>query len=134
MEPLFGRDGRCVAWLSDDVVYGVGGRALAFVRQGNVIDFAGRHLGVFDDGWIRDHGGHAVAFRAGAGSGPVKPVRSVAPVRPVRAVTPVRPVASVPPGQGRAKAKLVAALLPKLARASDLAAGEPGARGELALA
>lgn len=97
IDPLYGPDGHVVAWLDDETIYLLHGRALAFLRRENVVSYSGRHLGVFHDGWLRDHGGYAIAFVSGAGPGPTKPVRSVAPVRPVRYVRPVHPVAPVPP-------------------------------------
>lgn len=102
MEPLFGRDGRCVAWLSDDVVYGVGGRALAFVRQGNVIDFAGRHFwaSLTMDGfattaatpWLsapapgRGLSSRSAALRRSVQSGPLRRSVRLHLYRPVRGV------------------------------------------------
>jgi hypothetical protein len=55
---------------------------------------------VLSDGWVRDHGGFALAFTKDAGSGPMKPTLHIQPVRPVRRLRPVRPVAPVAPVRG----------------------------------
>jgi len=92
LNPLFGRDGRVVGWLhSQGVIIDGNRRCRAYVQYCWVYDLEGRDLGQFQNGFLLDGAGRAVAFVRGASGGPPRPLTKLPPLPPVVQVPRVKP-------------------------------------------
>jgi len=91
VEAMFDRAGRTVAWRLRDVVYDLDGRAVGLVHNRAIFSPKGRFLAHFQDGWVRDERGAALAFEEGATGGPLPPVPLPIPAAPPPALRPAQP-------------------------------------------
>ncbi len=91
MEAIFDRAGRTVAWRLRDVVYDLEGRAIGLVHNRAIYSPEGKFLAHFQDGWVRDEKGAAVACEEGATGGPLPPVPQPLPAAPPHEVRPPQP-------------------------------------------
>ena len=85
--------GKAIAYLHDDGIhlYLFNGRPVAYLYGDAVYGFNGHQFGWFEDGWIRDLNGCCVFFTENAtGSGPVKPVKCVKPVKGAKYAKPAK--------------------------------------------
>ena len=97
MEPIFGRAGRTVGWLSDGAVLDREARALAFVDRGGVFAYDGQHRGWLQSGVFYDRRGRALAFTKQANGRVSLPLTEAPPVPPVARVPRLPPVPRMPP-------------------------------------
>lgn len=75
------------AYLYDDGehIYLFNGKPVAYLHENTVYGYNGHQYGWFENGWIIDLNGYCVFFTESAsGSGPVKPAKHVKPVKSVR--------------------------------------------------
>ena len=69
--------GNALAYCEDgEHIYLFSGEAVAYLYNDIVYGYNGRQFGCFENGWIRDLGGHCVFFTEDSyGSGPAKPAK-----------------------------------------------------------
>jgi hypothetical protein len=94
---IYNRNGRVIGWLDGKVLRDISGRHRAFVYDNNVFTYSSVHLGTFQNGYIRDNRGNAVAFIDGAKGGPLPPLPSLPPLAPLFPLAPISPIPPVPP-------------------------------------
>ena len=91
---FYNQQGRAIAWVGDNQdymsVFLYDGSPVAWISNESVYAYSGRHLGFIQDGWVRDHNGHAVFFTDDASGGPAKPARQARPARGSRGARPAR--------------------------------------------
>ncbi len=66
---------------TDQNFYLWNGKPVAYVAEDRVFGFNGRQLGWFENGWFYDRNNQPCLFSAEATGGPARPVRKVRPVR-----------------------------------------------------
>jgi len=104
VQPVFDKDGDCVAWLSERTLFTPDGGPLGFIDGHAVFAFDGSHRGWYDDGYLWDGDGRAVAFLVSAFGGPLKPFPKAVPPVPEPVIPPAPPLpreAGTPPGLHR---------------------------------
>jgi hypothetical protein len=96
---LFNKHGRPVAYLADDrkTIYTWDGRAVAYILEDKVYGWNGRHLGWFNDGTVFDIFGLRAGFVRNKSPiptqmEPLKPEKRLKPVKNPRQVPVAKPV------------------------------------------
>lgn len=97
---FYDRDGTPVAYTDDNRhIFLFDGTPVAYLHEGSFYSYEGVHLGVYEDGWVRDNGGHCVFFQRGAYGGPLRPGRKMTPNRAIKQVIPVKKDRQVKPAR-----------------------------------
>jgi hypothetical protein len=96
--PLYGRDGRTVAFLLDGRrIISLRGRSLAWIKGGGMYDYQGRHLGFWEGTHARGSDGGLLLWTPGSATGLILPVPQIPPIAPIPSIEPIRPIPSLPP-------------------------------------
>lgn len=91
MIEFFDRKGQPAAFCHDGrSIYLWDGRAVAILEDDAVFGYGGRHIGWLDDGWIRDAEGKCLLYEADAIRGPAKPQRGARTFPGARGLRPAR--------------------------------------------
>lgn len=90
---LHDQTGEAIAFIDDDNTVHIyrSGYVVAWLWGRHLFTFHGEHIGWFDDGWVRDHDGNAVAFASNA-SAPPKRLPTFPPeLRKAKSKAPAKP-------------------------------------------
>ena len=102
MQPLYNRDGRAVAYISDNNVslYFYDGSPAGWIYQGSLVyAYSGRFLGWLMYGWLCDPRGNPSFFTDRSTGGPKRAARQTRPVRAPRGPRPSRRRRQSPPSR-----------------------------------
>jgi len=97
---LYDSDGDAVAYIDTDhdlTIYLLEGKPVAYLADNSVWGFNGKHLGWFEDGIIWDHKGYAVGCIKGAVSivynlEPLKGLKELRPLKSLKELKPLKPL------------------------------------------
>ncbi len=90
---LHDQTGEAIAFIDDDNTVHIyrSGYVVAWLWGRHIFTFHGEHIGWFDDGWVRDHDGNAVAFSADASAPPKRMPMSPPELRKAKSKAPAKP-------------------------------------------
>jgi len=98
---LFDKNGSAVAYISSDgTIYLWDGRPVAYLLENHVYGFNGKHLGWFENGIMYDGDGYRIGFSREkcpvvTQIEPVKSVKHVKSVKSVKSIAPIKPIFSL---------------------------------------
>jgi hypothetical protein len=96
--PLYGRNGRTVAFLIDGRrIIALNGRSLAWIKGSDVYDYNGRHVGFWESTYARGNDGGVMLWTPGSNTGMILPIPEIPPFAPIPSIEPIRPIPSLPP-------------------------------------
>jgi len=97
MEPIFDRTGTVIGWLHEGRFLDRSNLYRGFLSGEAIHSMSGNYLGKFQNGFIRDKNGKAVAFIKGASGGPILPLAKVPQIPPIPPIPPLKSIPSIPP-------------------------------------
>lgn len=96
MEPIYGQNGKVVAWRNGKNLHALNGTHAAVLNGDNLYGHRGQHLGGYTSGLFRDHTDTAVAFEVSAKGGPLLLLASIPPIPPIPAIPSTPAIPSLP--------------------------------------
>lgn len=102
MQPLYNREGRAVAYISDNniSIYLYDGSAAGWIYQDSLVfAYNGKFLGWLMYGWLCDARGNPAFFTDRSVGGPKRAVRQPRPIRAARTGRPTRRQRQLPPSR-----------------------------------
>ncbi len=95
---LFDSDGDAIAYISEDsTIYLWEGKPVAYLDKDNIYGFNGKHLGWFVDEVVRDHKGHRVGTTKNSANiitkiEPIKGIKQIVPIKEIQDLVPIKPL------------------------------------------
>ena len=92
METFYNSKGEAIAYVDRDgkSIYLFNGKPVAWLSKNRVYGYNGRYLGWYQMGWVYDRAGKPALFTSEASGGPVRPARRARPARGARRARPAR--------------------------------------------
>ncbi len=91
---FFDNAGKAACFLPDGkTLYLWDGKPVAYLREDRVFGFSGRFLGWLERGWLHDRSNHPTLFSANATDGPLRPMKQA---RPLKGLIKAPPIPSPP--------------------------------------
>lgn len=89
---FYDKKGAPIAYLQDDGIhiYLFNGKPVAYLYENTVYGFNGKQFGWFEDGWIRDLRGYCVFFTENTTGGPSKPLKQLKPLKSLKQLKPMK--------------------------------------------
>jgi len=96
---FYNRTGHAIAYVDEDgeSIYLFNGKPVAYLAQDVIYGYNGHWLGWMLNGWVYDTRGRTEFFTDSATGIPATSLRAIPPLRAIRGIKPLKPIRSIPP-------------------------------------
>lgn len=90
--------GKPIAYVDDDeTIFLFDGKAVAYIFDDSVYGFNGSFLGWFENGWIIARNGEHVFYTEDSFGGPIRPIKQIKPIKGIKHIKPIKNIRQIKP-------------------------------------